>query len=179
MKMLISLVIAVSAVAAAGQVQDKPDLTKPKRAPEVVDSTPVTKAEAQATFRHVADLFRTVWHVSVSPIKFAGGAAAPVTRSEVIAEFIRLYKSAEPVFIVTPKAVKIDVDRLVFDKPSEKSELEMMVERGCVGNYGPLATGKKTTLTVSQFGDALGFLLARIGECTHTPSSKWTPYLHN
>jgi hypothetical protein len=31
---------------------------------------------------------------------------------------------------------------------------------------------------VREFGDALGFLLLRLAELTHTPSSKWSPYMN-
>jgi hypothetical protein len=36
---------------------------------------------------------------------------------------------------------------------------------------------KSDKFTASQFGDTLGFFLARVAETTYTPSSKWTPIL--
>lgn len=158
--------------------QNEAGLKKTQRAPVATNSMPVTEAEAVATFERVAGLYKSVLHITVPPMREKAKPSAPVTRSEVVAEFVRLYKAAEPSFTFTPRKVIVDLARLVIDTPSERIGLVMMIDRGCVGNYGPLATGKKSTLSVQDFGDSIGFFLSRISECTHVPSSKWTPFLH-
>jgi hypothetical protein len=176
MKLLIGVVLAVVGVTC--QAQEEGGLKKTTHAAPVVSSRPVTEAEADATFDRVTGLYKSVLHLTVSSRHSPANPAAPITRSEVIAEFVRLYKAAEPGFTLTPKPVPVEYSRLTFDKPSEKAGLIMMIQRGCVGTYGPLATGKVTTLTVQEFGDSVGFFLARVAECTHVSSTKWTPYLH-
>jgi len=177
MKLLVGTILAGASCLCFAQGEE--GFKKVRHSAPVVSGGPVTKAEAAATFRRVAGLFKTVLHVNVLPQNARlAGANRPVTRAEVIAEFVRLYRAAEPVFTYTPKPVHVETSRLTFDKPSEKTGLILMIERGCVGTYGPLATGAKSTISVHDFGDAVGYFLARIGDCTHVPSTKWTPYLH-
>jgi hypothetical protein len=59
----------------------------------------------------------------------------------------------------------------------QRDNLEMLVRMGAVAKIGPLATGPGNVLTVPEFGDAIGFFLARMAQMTHLPSSKWTPAL--
>jgi hypothetical protein len=35
----------------------------------------------------------------------------------------------------------------------------------------------KDTLTIEEFGDALGYFFARLADLTHTPSFEYSPYL--
>jgi hypothetical protein len=55
----------------------------------------------------------------------------------------------------------------------------MLVRLGAVARVGPLATNKSDTIDAPDFGDAIGFFLARMAEITHQPSSKWTPWLRD
>lgn len=176
MKALLAFSLCVVASISLGQ--DEGGLKRPKKHAPVVAAGPVTQAEADATFARVSKLLKSVLHVSVSTRAPHGRPSSPVTRADVVAEFVRIYKASEPAFTLTPTPVPVDLPRLTVDSAAEKPGLVLLVERGCVGNYGPLATGKKTTLTVQEFGDAVGYFISRICECTHIPSSKWTPYLH-
>jgi len=177
MKSAVSGVLLVLGLVSVCFGQGDGGLKKTHRAPIATSAAPVSEAEADATFQHVADLFKAILHINVTN-SHAKSSTALVTKAEVVAEMTRFYKAAQPAFTLTPKLVKVDLPRVTIDKPSEKANLIMLIERGCVGNYGPLATGKTNSLSVQEFGDAVGYFLCRIAECTHTPSTKWTPYLH-
>jgi len=179
MRIHLGALVAVVGLIAIGSAQDEGGLKKrAPKAPVVVSSAPVTRAEAQATFARLNGLFKTVLHQTVSPMQVQGSLNGSITRSEVIAEFARIHKALQPAFTLTPRPLKVDLGRLIFDKPSERPQLIKLVEGGFVGNYSRLATGSVITLSVHEFGDAVGYFFSRIGECTHVPSSKWTPYLH-
>jgi len=165
--------------AAISFAQDDSGLKKTSHPRIIASPGPVTEAEADATFKRVDDLLKAVLHVTVSPRPVHGvSAGSPITKEEVVKELSRLYRAVEPWFSNTPNATKVDYARLVFKTQREKSDLVLLVRTGFIGNYGPLATGKTQALTVQEFGDSLGYFLARLGECTHTSSTKWTPYLH-
>jgi hypothetical protein len=176
MKTLFGLVLC--GLASGCLAQDEGTLKRPHKTAPIISTAPVTQGEADATFARVAGLFKSLLHVSVAAKKSQGPASSPVKRADVVAEFVRFYKAAEPAFTLTPASVHVDLPRITFDTAAERPGLIKMIERGCVGNYGPLATGKVQTLTVQDFGDSIGYFLSRISECTHLPSSKWTPYLH-
>ncbi len=177
MKFLLVASAALGMCCGTLAAQDEHSMKRPAK-PPLADTAPVTQAEAGATFNRVDDLLKRVLHVSAAAFKTSGNPNAPIRRAQVLAEFDRLYASAEPSFRVTPKGLAVDTGRLTVDVPRERDDLVRMIHLGFVGNYGPLATGKVTTLTVHDFGESVGFFLTRIGECTHKPSSKWTPYLH-
>ena len=179
MKTLTCLVVTVLGCLAICQAQED---GKPKRTPHaktVVSTAPVTQAEAEATFVRIRGLFKTVLHVSVSSGGISKSSGSSVTKAQVVAELSRLYRAAEPSFTMTPRKASVDTARVVAENPQTKSSLITLIEVGFVGNFGPLATMPKATLSVSEFGDSLGFFLSRISDCTHVPSTKWTPYLHN
>ncbi len=139
---------------------------------------PVTKSEAIATFNRLENVLKSELHIQVSGTRPITGSKGLISKSEVIKEFVWLVKICEPAFSVTPKAVPVEAARLVVQDATLKPKLTKLITGGFVGNYGALATGSASTLNVRGFGDSVGFFLARIGECTHIPSSKWTPYLH-
>jgi len=151
---------------------------KIERRPVSTDSRPVTEAEASATFDRVHGLLKTILHVSLSPMPIKSKPTTPVTKTEINAELMRIYKAVEPVFVISPKRVPVEVSRIKAESPTEKSTLVVLIEKGFIGNYGPLATGGSKTVTIAEFGDSVGFFLSRLGECTYTPSTKWTPFLH-
>jgi hypothetical protein len=42
-----------------------------------------------------------------------------------------------------------------------------------------LATGPTDSITVSDFGDAIGFFVSRVAQMSHMPNRKWTPWLRD
>lgn len=160
--------------------QEKDGLKKRKpHAPTITSQNPVTVAEAAATFDRVDGIYRTLLHISVKPGKLASKSSALVTRSQVIERLAQLYREAEPAFKITPRSVPVDYARLRADNPQARRDVIKLIDKGCVGGYSRLATGWVKTLTPLEFGDAVGLFISRIGEMTHTPSSRWTPYLRS
>ena len=102
---------------------------------------------------------------------------AYVTRHEVIQEFSRLFAMYEPHFKFTPPKVKYDPSLLTVGS-ADKPVIEKLIKWGTVAKQGPVASAPVATLTVHQFGDAVGFFVARIESLTNLPPSKWTPYLN-
>ncbi|RYG32216.1 hypothetical protein EON81_21160 [bacterium] len=145
---------------------------------KIVDSkSPVTRAEAAAVLGKLERAFRTVLSVPSSGRSTLMPDRTPVTRAAVLAEFDRLVKVAEPAFKVTPRPVKFDSKRFTVKDTTALARLSNLVKGGYVAKIGPLATGARDTLTTAEFGDAVGFLLARVSEASTMPSTKWTPYL--
>ncbi len=173
--LVVGLTLVFSGLAIA---QDANGLKKhtPKRV--VVSQSPVTRAEASTTFNRLGQLFQSVLKHSVPVKSKIASSNSPVTRTEVIRELGRFYRAAEPEFKITLKPVTPDLPRITVDDPSDRKLLVKLIERGCVPMYSSLVTGKTKTLTVAQFGDDIGFFLARVSEMTHVPSVRWTPYLH-
>ena len=158
--------------------QDQEGLKKTSHSPVSTSPAPVTRLESSVSFDRIGRLFNSVLHLSIPANGKVQSPNSPVTRSEVIEEFARYYRLAEPTFKLTPKTVEFDVNRIKVDQPSVKKDLMMLIKRGCVASYGMLSTGTVKTVSVGDFGDAIGMFIARIAEMTHTSSTKWTPYLH-
>ncbi|MDR3692941.1 MAG: hypothetical protein P4L46_26410 [Fimbriimonas sp.] len=157
--------------------QEGGQLKTKTHAPVKVSTAPVTRAEASATFKHLAKVFGEVLHVSVTGMAAGPSPAKAVTRTEVISELAEFYRKLEPAFKMTMKDVTVSPSSLVVDRSSSKKDLVMLVTKGCVGAHTVLAVGSVRTLTVRDFGDVIGFFASRVIEMTHTPSTKWTPYL--
>ena len=176
-----SLLVALFGVASVGFVmaQSQDGLKKKPHAPALkVGGWPVTEAEANATFSRLANLFGQVLHVQVLPTRPSKSPNAPIDRSAVITEFLDFYRIVEPKFKVTLLDAPVDTARLRVANPALKKGAIMLIKRGCMSEYSTLIVGHVNTVSVFDFGDAVGFFIARISEMTHTPSSKWTPYLH-
>jgi hypothetical protein len=102
---------------------------------------------------------------------------AYVTRHEVIQEFGRLFTLYQPRFKFTPPKVKYDVAMLSVGA-GDKPIVEKLIQWGFVAKQGPIASALTPTLTVHQFGDAVGFFVARTESLSSLPPSHWTPYLN-
>ena len=173
------LSLAILSVAVISQAQDEGGLKKKvHHAPVVVSNVPVTVAEAEATFVKLAGLFKSVAHVTVKPTHYATKSSMPVTKAQVVSEFVRFYKAAENSFTNTPRRIHVDSGRIVAKSATEKQQLIFLIGKGFVGNFGPLATGTSVNLTPVEFGDSVGFFLTQISQCTNTSNTKYTPYLH-
>lgn len=138
----------------------------------------MTRAELSTTVNRVGDLLTRV--LSLDPpilrLKMTGATNNPASREEVLDQFARLFRSVSPKFRIKPRPVPFPAREARIAKRALPT-LRTLVEWGCVAPVGPLATGPAATLTLSEYGDALGFFLARLAELTHTPSRKFTPYL--
>ena len=136
---------------------------KPK-APPKASAAPVTRAEARAVFVRLAKtadraIPRKGARAAYSP---AVGASGDLTSADVRAELGRLTDRYAPDFRLVPVAVSgLTGERRV-------KALRMWSPNG------PISLSKPT-LTVAQFGDAVGYFLVRLGDLTHTPSHRYSP----
>jgi hypothetical protein len=153
--------------------QGKP--THPSHTAAPVGNAPVTAREAREAFGRAATLLLKVNGRSLGASGIPA-AERPVTRGEVVAEMARLYNAAEPTFRFIPIAAPYDPSKFRIDL-GQRPSLTKLVVRGCVGRIAPLAVGPGPGLTPSQFGDALGFFMARLAQMSHLPSPEWTPSL--
>ncbi|AIE87631.1 hypothetical protein OP10G_4263 [Fimbriimonas ginsengisoli Gsoil 348] len=157
--------------------QDHEGLKKHPQPKVAATNAPVTQAEARATFIKAETVLRGALGMPASsPHVSIPDSDKPVGRDAVVAEMVRFIAVFKPKVKMTPSPVTFDARRLQMNGP-QRSNLALLVRKGAVAPVGPLATSKENTLTVPQFGDAIGFLMARIAQMTHLPSSKWTPYL--
>lgn len=166
--------LALAILAPFGFAQEGVKTTTKKVA---TSSAPVTQAEAAAVLGKLERAFRTVLSVPGNGKSSLSPDRTPVTRALIIAEFDRLVLIAEPSFKIAPRPVKFDSARFSVKDAAAKVRLTKLVKGGYVAKIGPLATGPRDTLTTAEFGDAVGFLLARVSEVSTMPSTKWTPYL--
>jgi len=159
---------------APGHISHKGVTSKP------VVTTPVTQAEAHATFARSEAILRKALGMPTATDRVGiPSTAAPVHRSQVVAEMTRLLSVFDSKVKMTPRAVAFDPTVLRLAERSQVPNLRKLVNLGAVGRVSPLATGPKETITTSDFGDAVGFFVARIAQITHMPSNKWTPWLRS
>lgn len=138
---------------------------------------PVTRAEVSATLVKTEGIFRTVLKLPAKTI-LASTDKALATRAQIIDGFYALYTVAKPKFTMSLPAVPYEPKRLAADiKGETRIRLEKLIKEGFVAPYGPLATSPGAGLSVAEYGDALGQVIARTMERTHLPSTAWSPYL--
>lgn len=135
----------------------------------------VTRQEATAVFKRVATALRIFTGGRVKSFAPAFQPTGVLTRTELVKEFDRVFETAKPYFKFAPRPVKFDARVFSVKDADARKKLDKLVLWGCVARIGPVATAPKDELALAEFGDAVGFLLVRIAELTHTPSSKWTP----
>jgi hypothetical protein len=173
MKLLLAVVFSVS-VAFAVQ-GEKPQFKKAKVG--AVDmKAPVTRAEAAAVFAKARKSINASRVAQVSPTSSIPVGNTPVTREEVIAEMSKIFEASKKSVKFMPIPVRYNPAAFKVGA-GVKPALSTLVSWGFVGSVSPLATSPKPGLTVAQFGDALGFFMARISDITHMPSPRWSPYL--
>jgi hypothetical protein len=169
--------VAIAAMFVIGQGGDS--LTKKAKAPVQAPAGPLSLAELQASIDRAETAVRRVVLMNSQPVVVRKVSQdRPAKRQEIVAEFSRLFEMARPHFKFTPTPVRYDA-KLLSLKPEEpaRKQVETLIRFGFVGRIAPMATASVPTMTLEEFGDALGFFLARMGEVTHTPSSKWSPYM--
>jgi hypothetical protein len=173
-------VISAAILFAQGEEQTGLGKTAKKPSPPASNG-PVTLSELYATTERLENGVRKVVLGSTSKAKaHVVSPDRPAKRSEVILEFHRIFSLAKPKFKFTPRMVKYDPKVLsVPTTDPARKPLESLVKYGFIGKVAPMATSTLPTITIPEYGDALGYFVARIGDLTHTPSAKWSPYLFN
>jgi hypothetical protein len=150
-------------------------LERPKAKPVSANAGLVTQKDVVTVIGKVEESFKFVLGVPISQKSTVRPANQPIDRKAVVAEFIRLRAAASPAVRLKPRDAKYDPRRLRW----KSAGLEDLIRTGYLAPLGPIATKKTGTLTPAEFGDALGFFLARISEVTHQPLTRWTPYLQS
>jgi len=168
--------IAIAPLAAGQAPEGKEKLGRTKRVAPSVNGA-VTAAEARAVFTRAERVIAATLKVPVLGKVGIAASSRPMTRTQAVTEFSRLFQMASPSFKLTPRPVKFEAQRLKMADPAARQKLTLLVQAGAVAPFGPVASGPSDSLSVKEFGDALGFLLARIAEMSHLPSRKWTPAL--
>ena len=161
------------------QGEEKGGLTKTKAAPIKVDNSPVTLSELYSTIEKVElGVRRVVLSSTQAPVPRKEFADRVAKRTEVTAEFWRLFQLAKPHFKFTPNAVKFKPELISIPASDpQRKPLETMIRFGFIGKVAPLATSSAPSMSIPEYGDALGFFIARMSDLTHTPSAKWSPYM--
>jgi hypothetical protein len=180
MKHVFCAIAVLISVVGFSQTQQDHKLSHRKKPPVAsAASGAVTEAEARAVFAKVARAFRSITDRGIQgPPSAIGNSSMPVTRSLVLQEMNRLYLWTKPYFKFTPKNTYYDPSLFTIHTGNPlRPTLEMLVRQGFVGRVSPLATSNVETLTVPQFGDAVGIFVARTADLTHMPSAKYSPTL--
>jgi hypothetical protein len=169
---ILTTLVAATAMAQIGEQKEfKPKATKTVKASD----QPVTRAEAAKTFEKAwKALGRGLKIQGAAPYKIAADNK-PVTKDEVLGAVLAITNAAKPHFKRIPVSAKYDAKkfRTTFSQP----KFLPLVKLGFVMPYGPLVTGKTTTVTPYEFGDAVGVMLIRIADLAHLPSRKFSPAL--
>lgn len=171
-------VLAVLLVGFSGHAQEKTGLSSPKPKPRTdLSKSILTKKDMAEAVTKIDKAISKV--LNQRPLSLpAETSAAPATREDVIRIFDRLFEKFKPAFKFTPRFVKYDPAVLTIPKNKpERAMLEKLIRWQFVAKVGPIAAGNKNTLTLEEFGDALGFFTLRVADLTHLPSARWSPYL--
>lgn len=154
---------------------------KPKTLPpRVSDNRPVTFLEASDVFNRAEKTVRSALGIKGQPVpQKTNMPKKPVSRKFVIERMANLLAVVKRKIRLTPAPVAYNKTVLRLNDLKLLTTLNRLVKLGLVAKLGPLATGPGDTLTPAQFGDAVGFFLARIGQITNLPSNKWTPSLQS
>ncbi|MFN3683452.1 MAG: hypothetical protein ACK41F_05895 [Fimbriimonadaceae bacterium] len=178
------LLLFASLPVACGSMQEEDAKSRLQSQARAVDaaagSQTITRGEAAKAVLEAERVLGEVLRIprpGSHPLQ-SGDAGQPLRRTEAILALKRLFDLASPRFCYTPRFVSFEADRLTVPAGDPaRSVLEELIRWQCVAKLGPLAAGERTTLTVDEFGDALGFCLARLADLTHMPSPRWSPYL--
>lgn len=176
--MRVFVALAIVGVAAFGVTQDG-SITRRTSKPSIAQA-PVTSGEVVKSMNRVDAALRSVLGAKSAPAKPLPKDAQTIAKKDMIVRhFYALYEVAKPYFKYTPRPINVDRNAMRAAPPDVRAALEKLVASGCVGSAGPLGAYTSDPMTIQQFGDALGLLVARLAELTHTPSSKFSPYLQS
>lgn len=140
----------------------------------VLSPQPVTRNEARKVFEKVGMAINKVIP-AVKPVSLKLSGNQPITRTEVINHFAKIFESTRPQFKINPVRSKVDMSEVMVKDPAARAKLEMLIAWRCVDEDGALATNSKETLHVTEFGDAVGLLMARLADLTHTATPEFSP----
>jgi hypothetical protein len=137
---------------------------------------PVTQAEAAAVFTKADQVMKSVIKYKATAPAFPASTAI-ATRGQVLRHLNALVEAVQPKFKFKlprqPSAPAV----ISFKDPALKQMAERLESLGFIDRYGPLVTSKAEGLQPDDFGDAVGYFIARIADMTHMPSWKFTPFL--
>lgn len=175
----VAALIAVCAWASAQTLGTK-EKAKAKTRPAVrqANSGFVSKEEARIVLDKVERITQQVI-LQQRPGRAAPAAPAGLaTRAEIVQRLNRLFELVRPAFKYTPNRLAYDPGQLTIPAGDRsRPVLEKLIGWGCIGRTDPLASADRPHLTIEEFGDAVGYFMARIAELTHTPSTKYSPQL--
>ena len=154
-----------------GQDKTSPSF-KSKPVVQRVDPT-VTKLVAEKYFNRLDQTLRKTLKLKGKRLPMTGKPTDPLLKSELIKELAAWKNLIDGSLVSTPPPIKFDQTRVRNASP----QLLNLIRGGYVAKIGPVATAKGNQLTASEFGDALGFFLARVAETTYTPSTRWSPVM--
>ncbi len=139
------------------------------------DTRPVTGEEANEVFNDARGVLSRHFKMSFPPSTIPK-SPNPMTREQAVAEMSAIVASLQPQVQFTLAPAKYSAKVFKIDAGQE-THLETLVKQGYVGRVAPLATGPSDTMSLREFGSALGYFLARVAEMTHKTSEKWSPNL--
>jgi hypothetical protein len=137
---------------------------------------PVSQTEAATIFSKAEHVMKDVLQLKISTPAFPKGTGV-ATRSQILKHFAALYTALEPKFKFSTPAQRSAAGVISLKDPQIKLTALRLETLGFIDRYGPLVTSKSDGLLPNEFGDALGYFMARVAELTHTPSTKFSPYL--
>lgn len=138
---------------------------------------PLTRGEMAAVFARLEAAERSVLKLPAAKPKPPSKPADPAQRSDALLEFGRLYRLAKPSFSFTPRPIALQNELFGSLKGRPALTARELVSWGFLAPYGPLITQKAESMSLADFGDAVGFFLARLADLTHVPSERFSPYL--
>lgn len=163
-------------MAFAVQTGEKPKIKK-TNVGSVDQKAPVSRSEAAAVFSRARKAIIAARVASISPKSTIPAGNQPVSREEVILEMSKIFAASKKSVKFIPKPARFDATVFKTGSAASKTALTGLVSWGFIAPVGPLAVGPKPNLSIRQFGDAIGFFLARMSDVTHMPSSRWSPYM--
>lgn len=171
-------ILMVLLIGCSGTAQEKTSLSSAKAKPKTdLSKSVLTKKDMSEAIAKIDKAASKV--LSIKPLALpTESSTSPATREDAIVVFNKLYENVKPSFKFTPRFVNYNPAVLTIDKKKpERAMLEKLIKWQFIAKVGPIAAGKKSTLTLEQFGDALAFFTLRIADLTHVPSARWSPYL--
>lgn len=139
---------------------------------------PVTVAEANVVFAKIDDAVRDVLNMKKAE-KRPAGENKPITRAEVVVQMEKIIASVRPQFQFTPRPFRTEVaviKRFNAD-PKTQELMEKLVRSGFLAPVGPIVVGPADSLSIAQFGDAVGYFLSQLAAMTYFADPAWVPRL--
>lgn len=141
---------------------------------------PVTVKEADIVFNRIETAMRTVLKLPKLKAEVRQ-VQRPITKNEVILRLDKMFEAIKPKFQYTPRPFKTNEEVLnrYNSDPEIRKKLLRLVKYGCVAPVGPLVVGSPDTVSMADFGDALGYFMSQMAFLTYYADPKWAPNLQN